>query len=91
MPSAPTNFWTGIHAEDSAQAFERRLTADYDGAHPIFITQATNRVGVASELLLQLFFPDVSARKRQLEAEESIVSIDRSRALISFAPEHTLD
>ena len=91
MTSALPNFWTGIHAEDSAQAFEKGLTADYEGAHPLFVTQATNRAGVESEALLQLFFPDIPARKRQLEGDESIVSIDRARALIGFAPEHTLD
>ncbi|MDP6700013.1 MAG: hypothetical protein QGH25_10210, partial [Candidatus Latescibacteria bacterium] len=91
MASALTNFWTGIHAEDSAQAFEKGLTADYDGAHPLFVTQATNRAGVASEALLRLFFSDITGRKQQLAGQESIVSIDRARALIGFAPERSLD
>lgn len=91
MTSGLTNFWTGIHAEDSAQAFEKGLTANYDGAHPLFVTQAQNRAGVDSEALLQLFFPEVSERKRALIGTESLVSIAKARALIGFAPEHPLD
>lgn len=91
MTSGLTNFWTGIHAEDSAQAFEKGLTADYEGAHPLFITQAENRAGVESEALLGLFFSEVTERKRPLRGSESLVSIERARALIGFEPEHPLD
>ena len=38
MVSGLTNFWTMIHAEDSAQAFQKELTPDYEGAHPLFVT-----------------------------------------------------
>ena len=91
LVSGLTNFWTGIHAEDSAQAFEKGLTADYEGSHPLFVTQAQNRAGVDSEKLLQLFFADVDKRTRPLVGDESVVSIDRARALIGFEPEHPLD
>ena len=86
-----TNFWTGVHAEDSAQAFEKGLTADYEGAHPLFITQAENRTGVESEALLQLFFPEVTKRKHPLRGSEPLVSTEKARALIGFEPEHPLD
>jgi len=91
MVSNITNFWTGIHAEDSAQAFEKGLTADYEGTHPLFVTQAHNRAGVDSESLLQLFFPEITRRTRALNGTESIVSIERARALIGFNPEYSLD
>ncbi len=91
MVGSCTNFWTGVHAEDSAQAFEKGLTAEYEGAHPLFITQAENRAGIESEELLRLFFPDVTERKRPLLGNESLVSIDRARSLIGFEPEHPLD
>ena len=86
-----TNFWTGIHAEDSAQAFEKGLTAEYKGAHPLFITQAKDRTGVESVELLRLFFPDVTQRKRPLCGSESLVSIERARELIGFEPAHSLE
>ena len=89
MVSGLTNFWTMIHAEDSAQAFEKGLTADYEGAHPLFITQAQNVADVDSEALLQLFYPDVSERTRPIVGNESLVSIERARTLIGFEPEYS--
>ncbi len=89
MVMGATNFWTGIHAEDSAQAFAKGLSAEYEGAHPLFVTQADNRTGVESEALLDLFFPDVTARKRTLHGAESLVNIERARELIGFEPEYS--
>ena len=76
-----------IHAENSVQAFQKGLTADYEGAHPLFVTQAQNIAGVDSAALLQLFSPDVSERARPIVGNESLVSIERARTLISFEPE----
>jgi hypothetical protein len=84
-----TNLWTSIHAEDSAQAFERGLTAEYEGSHPLFVSQAENRAGVDSETLAQMFFP-VVVRKRPLQGRESLVSIERARQLIGFDPQNPL-
>ncbi|NKB68710.1 MAG: NAD-dependent epimerase/dehydratase family protein [Candidatus Latescibacteria bacterium] len=90
MVMGATNFWTGIHAGDSAQAFEKGLLADYEGAHPLFITQTENRAGVDSEALLRLFFPEVTKRTRPLSGRQSLVSIERAEKLIGFKPEHDL-
>lgn len=85
-----TNFWTVIHAADAAQAFAKGLSADYEGSHPLFVSQAENRAGIDSEDLLRLFFPQVSARTRPLTGRESIVSFARAAELIGFSPEHSL-
>jgi hypothetical protein len=89
MVMGVTNFWTSIHAEDSAQAFERGLTAEYEGSHPLFVSQAENRAGVDSEILAQMFFPAV-VQKRPLRGRESLVSIERARQLIDFDPQNPL-
>ena len=89
MVSGLTNFWTMIHAENSAQAFQKGLPADYEGAHPHFVTQAQNVAGVDSEALLQLFSPDVRERTRPIVGNESLVSIERARTLIGFEPEYS--
>ena len=62
-----------IHAENLVQAFQKGLTADYEGAHPLFVTQAQNIAGVDSAALLQLFYPDVS------EEYQRIKDLDSSR------------
>lgn len=83
-----SNFWASIDARDSAQALEKGLLADYQGSHAIFVNDSENGVGIESETLLQLFFPEVQARKRPLQGRETLVSIDKARALIGFEPEH---
>jgi nucleoside-diphosphate-sugar epimerase len=81
-----SNFWTSIDARDSAQALEKGLTADYQGSHPIFVNDSENAAGIDSELLVQTFFPEVTARTHALEGTETLVSIDKARALIGYEP-----
>ena len=83
-----SNFWASIDARDSAQALEKGLTADYQGSHPIFVNDSVNAAGVDSELLVQVFFPEVTGRSHPLQGQETLVSIDKARALIGYEPEH---
>jgi hypothetical protein len=81
-----SNFWTSIDARDSAQALEKGLTAEYEGSHPLYINDSENAAGIDSERLIETFFPGVTARTHPLQGRESLVSIDRARALIGFEP-----
>jgi hypothetical protein len=83
-----SNFWTSIDARDSAQAFEKGLTAEYQGHHPLYVNDSENAAGVDSEPLARAFFPDVTARTHALQGRETLVSIDRARALIGFEPQY---
>jgi nucleoside-diphosphate-sugar epimerase len=83
-----SNFWASLDARDSAQAFEKGLTADYQGSHPLFCNDSENAAGVDSEWLVQTFFPEVTARSHPLRGRETLVSIDKARALIGYEPEH---
>ena len=80
------NFWTFIHTDDSTAAFELALTADIEGAHPLFANSDRNWLGMPTETLLRLFFPEVPRRTRKIVGDESPVSIDRARELLGFAP-----
>ena len=80
------NFWTFIHTADSTQAFEKALTADIQGAHPLFVNSDRNSIGYPTETLLGLFFPEVRQRIRPIIADESPVCIERARQLIGFEP-----
>jgi UDP-glucose 4-epimerase len=80
------NLFTLIDARDAAQAVEKGLSASYDGAHALFINDKYNSTAFDSEVLLKLFYPNVTARKRMLVGRESLVSIDKARALIGFEP-----
>ena len=81
------NFWAAIDERDSAQAFEKALVASYEGSHPLHVQDRYNTVGIESELLLSLFFPEVSQRKHLLVGTESLVSLARAQQIIGFEPE----
>ncbi len=85
------NFWAYVHVEDAARAIIQGLTADYDGSHALFINAERNWLNYDTETLLRLFFPDVTERTRALPGADSLVSIDKARALIGFAPQFTVD
>jgi hypothetical protein len=94
MPPSPimllangyADFWAIIGGEDAAQAFEKGVTARYEGSHPLYACEAGNNNGLSSALLARLFFPD-SPVTRPLTGSESLVSYQRAAQLIGFRPE----
>ena len=83
------NFFVALDERDSAQAIEKGLTASYSGSHVLFINDSRNWTGVDSRLLAELFYPDVTVFKKELVGDETLVSIDAARRLISFEPEYS--
>lgn len=84
------NFWVFIDERDAARSLAQSLTAEYVGAHALFITDRVNYLGYDSRTLARLFFPEVSDIRGDLAGTTSLVSIDRARALIGFEPEFSL-
>lgn len=80
------NYWAFIHTDDATQAFEKAITADFQGARALFVNSDLNYLKVDSEALLSLFFPEVSQRKEPIQGADALVSISRARDLIGFAP-----
>jgi hypothetical protein len=85
-----SDFWTVIHPEDSAQAFEKAVLADYQGSHALYVNSGQNWIGIPSETLAQAFYASVTSRKRPVEGLGSLVNIDKARSLLGYAPEHPL-
>jgi nucleoside-diphosphate-sugar epimerase len=83
-----TNFWTSLDARDAAQAIEKGLVADYEGSHPLYVNASHNSLGLPSAQLAAYAFPEVTEYKHPLRGTETLVSIDRARALIGFEPEY---
>ena len=81
------DFWANLHNQDSAQAFEKGLTADYEGSHPLYVSEDRISVDLPSAMLIKLFFPDV-VLKHPFEGSEALVSSDKARRLLGFAPEY---
>lgn len=87
--SSRVNFFTRVDERDSAQAIEKGLTADFEGSHTLFINDSKNWSGVDSVTLAAMFYPDVKVFKKALTGRDTLVSIDRARALIGFEPEYS--
>ncbi len=85
------NLWAAIHADDSAQAFEKAMLADVEGCHPLFVNNNHNWLGMDSELLAQWFYPEVQRRKQPLVGAQSLLSSERARQMIGFSPEYPLE
>lgn len=86
-----SNFWTSLDVRDAAQAAEKALLAEYEGSHPVYVTDARNFVGFPSEELAQVFFPEVMMRKKSLAGVDTLVSIEKARALFGFAPQYPFE
>jgi nucleoside-diphosphate-sugar epimerase len=84
------DFWTMLDGRDAAQAIEKALLAEYTGSHPLWIVDGYNSTGLPSQGLATLMYPDVKTWTRPVEGTESLVSIDKARALIGFEPEYSL-
>ncbi|PWU09458.1 MAG: hypothetical protein C5B47_03370 [Verrucomicrobia bacterium] len=85
------NFWASVDERDAAQAIEKGLTASFDGAHPLFISDNHNWLGYESKALAELFFPHLNETQVALSGTVSLLSIEKARRLIGFEPEYSLE
>ena len=84
------NYWAFVDERDAAQSLEKGVTAEYEGAHPLFINDSCNYLGYDARTLAQIFFPHVADFKRDLPGASALVSIEKARALIGFEPEYSI-
>ncbi len=83
------NFFTGIDDRDSAESIEQSLTAQYDGAPEVFVHDDKNVLGVPSEALARLFYPDVRERKTPFAADEALITVEKAKNLFGFSPRYS--
>jgi nucleoside-diphosphate-sugar epimerase len=86
-----SNFWTSLDVRDAAQAAEKALLAEYEGSHPVYVTDTRNFVGFPSEELARVFFPAVTMRQKPLSGVDTLVSIEKARALFGFTPQYPFE
>ncbi len=95
MPAAAltfgrNDFWAMLDKRDAAQALEKAVLAEYEGSHPLWIVGSHNSTGLPTQGLASLMYPDVQTWTRPIQGSESLISIDKARALIGFEPEYAL-
>jgi nucleoside-diphosphate-sugar epimerase len=82
------NLWGYIDARDGAQAVARALETAGPGFETFVIAAADTVMSRPSAELAAEVFPDVRA-VRPLEGRETLLSIDKARRLLGYAPEHS--
>jgi len=82
------NLWGYIDARDGAQAVRRGLEHTAPGADVFIVANADTVSARPNAELLAAEFPDVPVR-RELGEHETLLSIDKARRVLGFAPEHS--
>ncbi|HYN96387.1 MAG TPA: NAD(P)-dependent oxidoreductase [Pilimelia sp.] len=82
------NLWGYIDVRDSAAACRLALDAAVEGAQSFIIAAADTIMDRPSADLLREVYPDVPLR-REVRGHETLLAIDRARAVLGFAPAHS--
>lgn len=82
------NLWGYIDARDGAQAVERALTSAPVGFDTFIIAAADTVMTRPNGELLDEVFPDVP-RRGEVGTNETLLSIDKARRLLGYAPQHS--
>jgi nucleoside-diphosphate-sugar epimerase len=82
------NLWGYVDARDVAQAVRRGLEADVRGAEVCIVAAGDTCMTRDSASLMAEVFPDVPLR-RALQGRETLLSIERARAVLGYEPEHS--
>ena len=82
------NFFAYIDTRDLGQVVQRCLEVDGLGYEVFNVAAADLSVSATTDELRATFYDDVELR-REMTAEETFYSIDKARALLGYAPEHS--
>ena len=81
------NLWTYIDARDAAQAVRRSIEARLTGAHVFGIANANSLMRRSNDSLLDEIWPGVP-RKRPVQPNESLISIEKAQRVLGYQPEY---
>lgn len=84
------DLWAWLDVRDAAQACVKGISADFTGAHVLYVTDRQNVIGYDAHTLIRLFFPAVQDLRGDLSGAASLFSSAQAGTLIGFAPEYSL-
>lgn len=82
------NLWGYVDERDVAAACRLSLTTDLEGSNAFIVAASDTVMNRPSAELMREVYPGVPAR-RELAGTETILSIDRARAVLGYEPAHT--
>ena len=77
------NYFSFVDLAEACRGMELALTADYEGSHPLFITDHQNITCQPANRLVELFYPEVRVRRDLIESQ-SLVDWRKAEQLIGF-------
>lgn len=80
------NLWTYIDARDAAQAVRLAIESTLTGVHVFGIANSNSLMRRSNDSLLDEVWPGVP-RKRPLQPNESLISIEKARRMLGYQPE----
>lgn len=83
------NLWGYIDARDGAQAVMRALEWDTTGFDRFIIAAADTVMSRPNAELVAEVFPGVPLKKDDLGVNDTLLSIDKARRLLGYAPQHS--
>ena len=82
------NLWAYIDARDGAQAIRKAVEHGGTGADVFIIANADTVMTRPNAELIEEVFPNVPM-KREVEPNETLLSIDKARRVLGYEPEHS--
>ncbi len=82
------NLWSYIDARDGALAVQNALESDLTGFEAFIVASPDSVMTTPSADLLAAYFPDVPL-SRTVSGTETLLSIDKARRMLGYAPTHT--
>ena len=81
------NLWTYIDARDAAQSIRLSLESKLKGAHVFGIANTNSLMRRSNDELLDEVFPG-TPRKRPLQPNESLISIEKAQRVLGYKPQY---
>ena len=84
------DLWAWIDVRDAAQACVKGIGADFVGDHVLYVADQQNVIGYDAQTLIRVFYPSARELRGDLSGAASLISSEKARQLIGFAPEYSL-
>jgi len=88
LPNGVGNFWCYVDGRDCVSAISRAIEAEIDGHEAYNVAAAENYLGRPTVEAFEEFFGEVP-ELRDLDGEDSALSIEKAEAQLGWEPEHT--
>ena len=70
--------------QDAARSIERAILAEYEGYQPFYLAAPENVLGLPTRHLAELFYPEVTTWKRDIQGKQTLLNCDKAKSVLGF-------